>query len=281
MGAKLIGAHMPTAGGLHNAIEKGAEIGCSTVQVFTSNPQQWKAKELSSEAIAAFRAASERTGIRALVSHDSYLVNLCSPEPEIRQKSIAALKAEIDRSAQLGIPFVVSHMGAHKGEGEAAGIAKIVEATREILAETPEDVTLLMETTAGQGSALGCRFEQLAAVLDGVKGAGRLAICVDTCHLFVAGYDIRTAETYEATLAEFDRIVGCDLIRAIHANDSKKGLGTKIDRHEHIGQGAIGTEAFRLLVNDPRFVDVPIVIETPEADTQHAENVRVLRELRA
>jgi len=279
MGATLIGAHMPTSGGLHQAILKGAEIGSTAVQVFTSSPQQWKGKDLTSEAIATFLDFQEQTGIRSLISHDSYLVNLCSPNPEIRAKSIAALKAEMGRCKLLKIPYVVSHMGAHLGAGAEAGTAEIAKATKEILNETPSEVTLLMETTAGQGSALGCRFEQLAAVLDQANGDGRLAICLDTCHIFAAGYDIRTAETYETTFAEFDRLIGCTLIRAIHANDSKKGLGSKVDRHEHIGKGEIGLEAFRLLVNDQRFEQVPIVVETPEAETQHAVNVRVLREL--
>jgi deoxyribonuclease-4 len=170
-------------------------------------------------------------------------------------------------------------MGAHVGLGEDEGLKRVAEATMKALGESPDSVTLLMETTAGQGSSLNYRFEHLATIRDLCKRPARLQVCIDTCHIFAAGYDIRTEEAYEQTLEEFDRIVGIGSIKAVHANDSKKGLGSKIDRHEHIGKGEIGIEGFRCLVNDPRFADVPIIVETPEADTMHAENVRVLQSL--
>ncbi|HRF59381.1 MAG TPA: deoxyribonuclease IV [Fimbriimonadaceae bacterium] len=279
MAAKLLGAHMPTAGGLGKAVQRGHDIGCTAVQVFTSSPQQWKSKEVTDTMVQDLLAAEEATAIHSLVSHDSYLINLCAPDEELRSKSMGGLSGEIVRCARYGIPFVVSHMGAHVGQGEEVGLARVAESALTILAETPETVTLLMETTAGQGSCLNWRFEQLATILDLCKRPTRLGVCIDTCHIFAAGYDIRTPEAYEATFAEFDRLVGVATIKAIHANDSKHGLGSRKDRHEHIGKGEIGLEAFRCLVNDPRFEQTPILLETPDAETHHGENLAVLKSL--
>lgn len=281
MGAKFIGAHMPTAGGLGAAVRNGAAIGCTAVQVFTSSPRMWKSSPPSAERRADLDAAREETGINALVSHDTYLVNLCHVDPEIAEKSLTTLRDEMVRCGEYDIRFVVSHMGAFTGQEPDAGLKRIGDAALRILDESPSNVTLLMETTAGQGSSANSRFEELAAILDHCKNPHRLAVCLDTCHVFVAGYDIRTPETYEATFAEFDRVVGIEKLKVIHCNDSKKGLGSRVDRHEHIGKGEIGLEAFRLLVNDRRFEDTPIVIETPDADEMHAKNVAVLRSLLA
>lgn len=276
MPARYIGAHMPAAGGLAKALRRGKEIGCTAVQVFTSSPRQWKAVPPTEEMVAEFDRARIDTGIDRIVTHDTYLVNLCAPDEEIRRKSLNSLVEELRRSADYGISLVVSHMGASAGQELPLALGRTAQAALEVLAETPESVTLLMETTAGQGSSLNYRFEQMAAILDFCKRPDRLQVCIDTCHLFAAGYDLRTPEAYEATFAEFDRIIGIGAIRAIHANDSKKGLGSRVDRHEHIGKGEIGLEAFRLLVNDPRFEEVPIVVETPDAETMHEENVRLL-----
>jgi deoxyribonuclease-4 len=274
MPAKLIGAHMPTGKGLWDAVRRGKEIGCSAVQVFTSSPQMWKAKDPTDEAVDKLKHALKETGIgRHIVSHDSYLINLAAPAEELREKSINGLKGEIARCARLGIPYVVSHMGAHMGQGEEVGLKKVAEATLRILKETPDSVTLLMETTAGQGSCLNCRFEHLATILDLCKGHKRLAVCVDTCHVFAAGYDIRTKATYEKTWQEFDRLVGCKLIKAVHCNDSKMPFDSHKDRHAHLGEGEIGETAFKLLVKDKRFENTPILVETPEAETMHQENV--------
>jgi deoxyribonuclease IV len=270
---------MPTGGGLGNALRTGHSIGCTAVQVFTSSPQQWKAKAITPEMVQDFRAARFETGIDAVISHDSYLVNLAAGTPEHADKSFGALKGEIERCSLLGIPFVVSHMGAHGGAGEEEGLRKVAEATVRLLDETPDDVTLCMETTAGQGSALNSRFAQLAAVLEACGSHPRLAVCLDTCHIFVAGYDIRTEEAFRKTFDEFDRIVGFDRLKVVHCNDSKKGLGSKVDRHAHIGEGEIGREAFRLLLNDPRFERIPIVLETPDATEEHARNLATLRSL--
>ena len=278
MPAKFIGAHMPTAGGLHKAIRRGAEIGCTAVQVFTSSPQTWHAKPITEELVENLALALEETGIERskTVSHDSYLINLCAPVEEKRAQSMNGLKSELVRCSQLGIPYVVSHMGAHMGQGEEAGLALVAEAALQIMDDTPDDVSILMETTAGQGSSLNYRFEHLAKILELTHAPDRLCICLDTCHIFAAGYDIRTKETYESTFAEFDRLIGCDRIKVVHCNDSKKAWGSRVDRHEHLGDGEIGPVAFQCLVKDSRFENTPIVVETPDADEMHAENVRRL-----
>jgi deoxyribonuclease-4 len=268
---------MPTAGALPNAVRNGKAIGCTAVQVFTSSPQMWKSKPPTEELAEKLKSALKETGIgKHIVSHDSYLINLAAPSDELREKSINGLKGEIERCSKLGIPYVVSHMGAHVGQGEDVGLAKVAEATKRILKDTADNVTLLMETTAGQGSCLFYKFEHLAWVIEKLKSPKRLAVCVDTCHIFCAGYDIRTKATYEKTMAEFDRLVGCSRIKAIHCNDSKMPFASRKDRHEHLGEGEIGPAAFKCLVRDKRFFDTPIIVETPEAETKHAENVAKL-----
>lgn len=275
MPAQLIGAHMPTGKGLPDAVRRGKAIGCTAVQVFTSSPQQWQSKPLAVDAPQKLHEAVTETGLdpQALVSHDSYLINLCAPEPEKAQMSREALTRELTRCATLGIPYVVSHMGAHMQQGEEVGLQKIAEQTRAILAEIPSGVTLLMETTAGQGSSLNYKFEHLAKLFDLTGSPSNLGVCLDTCHIFAAGYDIRTPDGYEATFAEFEQLVGCSRIKVIHGNDSKKALGSRVDRHDHLGEGLIGETAFRCLVHDPRFERTPIVVETPDADKMHEVNV--------
>jgi len=270
---------MPTSGGLGNSIRNGKAIGCTAVQVFTSSPQQWKSKPVTDEVAEDFKAACQSTGISEVVSHDSYLINLCAPDPAKRDQSIEGMKGEIERCAKYGIRYVVSHMGAHVGQGEEAGLAAVVESTRRVLDETPDTVTVCMETTAGQGTSLMAKFEQLAFVIEQLKGHPRLAICLDTCHIFVAGYDIRTDETFHATFAEFQRVIGFDRLKVVHCNDSKKGHGSKVDRHNNIGQGEIGIEAFRLLVNDARFENIPILVETPIENEGHERDLATLKSL--
>lgn len=269
---------MPTGKGLPDAVRRGKAIGCTAIQIFTSSPQQWKSKPLAPDAAEKLGEAIAETGIdpQALVSHDSYLINLCAPDPEKQAMSREALTRELTRCAELKIPYVVSHMGAHMGQGEDVGLLEVAKQTSELLQEIPDGVTLLMETTAGQGSSLNYKFEHLAKILELTKNPKNLAICLDTCHIFAAGYDIRTTDAYEATFAEFDRLIGCDVIKVIHCNDSKKALGTRVDRHNHLGDGEIGETAFRCLVHDKRFEKTPIVVETPEAETMHAVNVQRL-----
>jgi len=270
----LLGAHMPTAGGPHNAILDGKAIGCRSVQVFTASPRQWRAPAITPEVAEKFRAAVAEAGITKTVAHDSYLINLAAePGGETLAKSRAAFRAEIERAEALGIDFLVSHPGAHLGAGADVGIARLIESLDLIHAETAGvRVRVAIETTAGQGTYLGGRFEEIARIVNGVKDPARLVVCV-------AGYDIRTRETYDATMAEFDRVVGLSRLQVVHANDSQKGLGSHADRHAHIGEGEIGLEAFRLLVNDTRLADLPVIVETPDSETMHEVNVKRLQDL--
>ncbi len=268
---------MPTAGGLGNAIRNGHAIGCTAVQVFTNSPQQWRAKPISDEMVADFRAAVQATAMAKVVSHDSYLVNLSSPEPAKRLQSIEGLSSELIRCHTYGIGYAVSHMGAHMGEGEDAGLRAVAESAKVVLDQTPDSVMILMETTAGQGSCLNHQFGHLRILLDLMHGHPRIGVCMDTCHIFAAGYDIRTADDYAATMAEFGTVVGFDRLKAIHCNDSKHVHGSRKDRHEHIGEGEIGPLAFQLLVNDARFDDIPIMLETPDAPEGHAINLARLK----
>lgn len=277
----LIGAHMPTAGGLHKAITAGKEIGCETVQVFTASPRQWRSPTLKPEGIDAYKAACVEYGICPTIAHDSYLINLAAPfGGEIREKSLRAFRDELERAEQLGISFLVTHMGAHNGEGDEIGLARLVDSINQLHGELPGyHVRIALETTAGQGSGLGASFDDFPVIFNGVKEHERLCVCMDTCHIFAAGYDIRTPETYEATMRLFGEKVGFDKLMAVHANDSQKGLGSRVDRHAHIGEGEIGPEGFRMLLYDPRFAGKPVVVETPEAETMHRVNVAKLREL--
>ncbi len=268
---------MPAAGGLHKAILNGKEIGCTAVQVFTSSPQQWAAKEITDEKAEAFRKAREETGIEAVVSHDSYLVNLAATEAALRKRSISALAGELLRCAKLGIPYAVTHMGAHKGDGEEVGLKRLAEGAAAVLAETPDSVSIAMETTAGQGTTMGYKFEHLGFVIEANKGHPRLVACLDTCHVFAAGYDIRTEETYNEMIEEFDRIVGLDRLRVIHVNDSMRPFASRKDRHAHIGQGEIGEDAFRRVVNDPRIRHASLILETPDPDEMHEVNLKRLK----
>lgn len=277
----LLGAHMPTAGGHACALIGGQAIGCQAVQIFTASPRQWKAPELKAETQAAWRKALAECGITRTIAHDSYLINLAAPDgSEVLAKSRVAFRGEIERAEALGVPLLVSHPGAHGGDGVDAGIARLIAAFDALHEETAgATVRTALETTAGQGTYLGGRFEHIARILNGVKNPERLAVCLDTCHVFAAGYDIRTAAGYEETMALFDDIIGLDQLQVIHANDSAKAFGSHADRHAHIGEGEIGLDAFRLLVNDPRLADIPIIIETPESETMHEVNLRRLREL--
>jgi deoxyribonuclease IV len=276
--ALRIGAHMPTAGGLHNAIYAGKESGCQVVQVFTKSPQQWRAREITDDQVAQFLRAQRETGIRCLAAHDTYLINPASADPELLQKSREALADELNRSTLLGIPFVVMHQGAVGKSTEAEAIGRLIDSVKYSLDHAPDDGSiLLLETTAGQGQCLGHRFEQIARVMEAVGDEERLGICLDTCHIFAAGYDIRTPEAYQATMAELDRLIGLRHVKLIHANDSKRELGSRVDRHEHVGAGHIGAEGFRLLLTDERLAGVPAVLETPKDGDMDLVNLAALR----
>ncbi len=259
------GAHLSVAGGLENAITAAVAVGCDCLQVFVKNQRQWRAGLLSEDQISRFRAARSANDVAPIVAHASYLLNLASPAKSTREMSINAMVDELTRCEALGVESLVFHPGAHLTGTVEEGIAHIAASLDEVHRRCAGFRTMiLLETTAGQGSAIGWHFEQLAAILDRVREIGRLGVCLDTCHLFAAGYDFRTAEGFAAMIDEMDRTFGLGRVRCIHTNDSKKELGSRVDRHEHIGKGKIGKAGFAHFVNDPRFVDVPFILETPK-----------------
>jgi deoxyribonuclease IV len=260
----LTGAHVSIAGGLHKAFEQGARLQCRAIQIFLKNTNQWKAKLLTEPDRILFEAAWKNSGIKAVAAHDSYLINLASPNRELFQRSLDAFIEEMRRASFLGVSYLVMHPGAHTGSGMAAGIASVARALNRALKAVGPPVQILLENTAGQGSCLGHRFEHLADILGRIKDSDRVGVCLDTCHLFAAGYDIRTKAAYAETIREFNRRVGIKKIKVFHVNDSKKDLGSRVDRHCHIGQGCIGLDAFRFLINDRRFSAIPKILETPK-----------------
>ena len=280
----LLGAHESISGGLYLAFDRILQVGGESLQIFTRNQRQWKAAPLQEDETAAFKQAWHAAGNMPVASHASYLINLGSSKEEQAAKSVAAFVDELRRCSALGISFLVFHPGSHGGAGVEVGLANVVKNLDLVMEQAGEDtapVTILLETTAGQGTGLGYRFEELAWILEHVSVPDRLGVCVDTCHIFAAGYDIRTPETYAATFAEFDRLIGIDRIRFFHLNDSKKELGSRVDRHEHIGKGCIGLEGFRALLHDPRFSNHPMTLETPKGKdlAEDRENLAVLRSL--
>ena len=255
---------MSISGGLPLALERGRSIGCNAVQVFVQNRNQWRARPLRRGEAAGFREASAGFRREFILAHSIYLINLASPETEIREKSRRAFLKEMRRAERLGIKYIVLHPGSHKGAGETSGIATIIESLDFVLEKTNGDrLVVLLETTAGQGNSIGHRFEQLAEIIEGVKRRERLGVCFDTCHSFAAGYDLRSKRAYNNTFRIFDEVIGLEHLRAFHINDSLRELGSKVDRHTHIGKGHLGLEAFSHLVNDERFLDRPMILETP------------------
>ncbi len=285
MGASIkLGAHMSAAGGVSKALERGQQIGCDTIQIFTKNQNRWQQKPTPEKEIKRFHELLRSTGIAPVVSHASYLINLGSPKEELWEKSIAAYADELLRADQLSILGVVLHPGSHVGSGEEAGLKRVADGLNRVLEMTTGIKSLaLLETTAGQGTNLGYAFWHLRRIIDNVTAPERIAVCVDTCHIFAAGYELRTAEGYTATMEEFNRKLGIDLIKAIHMNDSIGDLGSRKDRHAHIGQGKIGLDGFRNVVNDPRLQGKPMILETPKSADMHedVDNMAVLRSLLA
>jgi len=272
---------MSIAGGLAQALHRGRAAGCSIVQLFLKNQVQWAAKPLAEDQITEFKRAQAETGIRTAFAHASYLINLCSPAEAEWKRSVEALVDELERAEALGLPFVIVHPGSHKGEGLKSGLTRSGRALRELERRTRGyRVRLLLENTAGAGNTVGSRFEELRAILDRASGPERFGVCLDTCHLFAAGYDIRTNAGYEETVQALDREIGVARVSAWHVNDAKKGLGSGLDRHEHIGKGEIGLEAFRALLNDPRFAACPMSLETPKDGDWDQKNLATLRGLR-
>jgi deoxyribonuclease-4 len=280
----LFGAHMSVAGGCHNALLAAQAHGCDTVQLFTKNANQWAARDFTDDEAALFHRTLRDTKLRFPTAHDSYLINLASPDEALYRKSLEAFVGEVQRAERLGLSYLVTHPGAHVDSGEEAGLAKVAKALDEVHARCPGfRVKVLLETTAGQGSSLGWRFEHLARILALVADPERLGVCLDTCHVFAAGYALAPEKEYRATLQAFDRAVGLKRLKAFHLNDSLKPLGSRVDRHAHIGRGQLGLEPFRLLVNDRRFRGRPMILETAKEDGDEkdmdAVNLRVLRGL--
>lgn len=279
----LLGAHVSIAGGLHQAFAIGVKLGCTAIQIFTKNATRWNAPPLSPDAIARFLTAWRDSAISTVVAHDSYLINLGTPDPMLRQKSQEALLHEVQRCVHLRIPYLVMHPGAHVGAGETEGLQRIAAGLDWVHEHVPEVAPrILLETTAGQGTNVGYRFEHLAAIFDMVHAPDWLGVCLDTCHIFAAGYDLRTDIGYAETMRQFETVIGLNRLQVLHLNDSQKGLGSRIDRHVAIGNGAIGIEGFRRVMNDPRLAALPKIIETPKGADPIAtdqENMRILREL--
>ena len=263
----LLGAHVSIAGGVAEAPARGARIGCDSIQIFTKSSRQWAAKPYTKEEVEAFRRNRREYGIATVIAHDCYLVNLGAPDGALRKKSIVGFIDELERCEMLGVPYLVAHPGSHVGSGEETGIKTIAASIDEAHASCGGFRTrVALEITAGQGSNLGCTFAQMGRIFDAVKESERLALCFDTEHAFAAGYDIRTAEGYERTLAELDEKIGIERIAAFHLKDSVKPFNSRVDRHEHIGKGYIGIEPFARLVNDPRFAGIAMCLETEPGD---------------
>jgi len=279
-----IGAHMSISGGVSKAPARGAEVGCETLQIFTRNNVRWRFPGLTDDEALAFRKAVRRTGLRPVVAHNCYLVNLASGDRSIRRKSFATLLDELGRCAMLGVGDLVIHPGSHpSGPGEAIGY--ICDALNKAFDETRDvGVRVLLETTAGAGNQAGRTFDELRRMIDLIEFPRRIGVCVDTCHIFAAGYDIRTEAAYRKTFDELVKVVGRRRLRAFHLNDCKAGLGSHVDRHQHIGRGHVGKEAFRMLLNDARFARLPMIIETPKSDGGRndwdAVNISLLKKLR-
>ena len=276
------GAHVSVSGGVDTAFARGERFAMDAIQVFTKNQRQWVAKPLGEAEVERWYEERARTGITKVITHASYLINLASPKDDLRQKSMTAFQDELERCESLGIPGLVVHPGSHTGSGEEAGLAAVADSLNRIHDAVPHlRVLTLLETTAGQGTNLGSSFEELASIIDQVEAKERIGICLDTCHVFAAGYDIRTDETYAETMQKFDETLGFDRLKAIHLNDSKFPLGSKRDRHEHIGEGEIGLEGFRNVVNDSRLAGLPGVLETEKGDDDEfdGKNLATLRGL--
>ncbi len=281
-----IGAHMSIAGGCDRAVRAARAVGFVAVQLFTKNNNQWKAPPLTDAHVAAFRGALDESGIVGPVAHNSYLINLGSPDDALWNKSIDAMTVEVERCEALGIGDLVAHPGAHTGSGEEAGLARVAAGLDEVHRRTRGVAARIdLETTAGQGTCLGHRFEHLGRIIGRVAEPERLGVCVDTCHIFAAGYSLATAGEYDGTMEELDRAVGLERVRVWHLNDSRRERGSRVDRHAGIGRGHLGLEPFRHVVNDPRFRALPLILETPKGTDEEggedldARNLRVLRQL--
>jgi len=276
----LLGAHMSIGGGVHTAIERGCSINCTAIQMFLKNNMQWFARPLTRDEIRAFLEHRQRGELLSIFAHANYLINLATTNPQFLANSIRALSEELTRADQLELPFLVLHPGAHLGAGEEAGLKKIVAAIDRVFRKVPEVKTkIALETTAGQGSCLGHRFEQISFIVENVREPERLCVCLDTAHVFAAGYNIGSETGVKKTFREFDLVIGLNRLAAIHVNDSKAARGSRVDRHQHIGKGQIGLDAFRFIMRDRRFRKIPKVLETPKGEElrEDVANLKMLR----
>jgi deoxyribonuclease-4 len=270
--ALSLGAHMSVAGGVDLAIGRAEVFNMDSCQIFTKNASQWAAKPLDPAVVGRWLEKQSSGSVTNFVAHDSYLINIASPDDVLWQKSKMALQTELERCDLLNVPYLVSHPGAHMASTVDEAIAKVADAINAIVDDTPDGkCMLLLETTAGQGTTLGRTFEQIAMMIDKVENKSRVGVCLDTCHIFVAGYDLRDKESYEKTIADFDTTIGLSNLKVFHLNDAKKGLGSHVDRHTHIGEGELGLEPFRFLMNDPRLDGLPGVLETPKGDDEQED----------
>jgi deoxyribonuclease-4 len=266
-----LGAHLSILGGLPRAVDRAEASGCQALQIFTKSAGQWRARPLPPEEVRAFRRRVRQTGIRPVVAHNSYLINVAASDRALRRRSVDALIEELDRAEALGLDGLVMHPGSYTSGTESTGLRLIADGIAAVLEARPDGRTrLLLEHTAGQGTNLGHRFEHLAEIIDDLGGTPRVGVCLDTCHLLTAGYDICSREGYDETFRQFGQIVGFSRLKAVHLNDSKKPCASRVDRHEHIGKGCIGLEPFRWLLNDRRFARLPMLLETPKLETRES-----------
>lgn len=279
---QLLGAHTSTSGGVSKAIERAVKLGFTAIQIFTKNNNRWFSKPLEENEISKFKTLLKQSNIKYVVSHDSYLINLCAVKPDLLKKSREAFIDELTRCELLEIPYLNFHPGSHTGRGEEEGLKVIAESINIVHEKTKNfNVSSMLELTAGQGTTLGYRFEHIAKIIEMVDEKERMSACIDTAHIFAAGYDIRTKDSYEKTMSEFDKIIGLEKLKCFHINDSKKELGSRVDRHEHIGKGFIGKEGFTNIMNDKKIESVPKILETPKGKEQleDLENLAVLKSL--
>jgi deoxyribonuclease-4 len=285
----ILGAHFSIAGGFARAIDRAVATGCQAVQIFTKSSNQWRARPLKDTEVSQFRERVNDTAVGPVVAHASYLINLASPNPQLRRRSTEALSEELQRADSLGLAGLVLHPGAYTSSSEDEGLSRIAESIAEVLKQRPDGTTeLLLEQTAGQGTVLGHRFEHLHSILDRVDSTARIGICLDTCHMVAAGYDIISSDGFASVFEEFEAIIGLNRLKLFHLNDSKTPLGSRVDRHENIGQGYIGTAPFQRLLRDKRFCGLPMIMETPKsqdqspssvsADPMDVQNLNILRE---
>jgi deoxyribonuclease-4 len=275
-----LGAHTSISGGVFNAIKHGQEIGADVVQIFSKNQRQWSARWYAEEELETYFRLREETNIHPVMVHDTYLINLASPKAEILEKSISAFTNELQRTSTLKIPYLVIHPGSHTGAGETAGVKQVAESLKRCWESAGvTDVMILLETTAGQGTNLGYKFEHLRDIIEFSAIEKHLGVCIDTCHIFAAGYDMRTSQARDKTIQEFDKIIGLANLKAFHLNDSLKEFDSRKDRHTQIGQGEIGLEAFKAIINDSRVNQLPMILEVPGGNEAYREDLALLRRL--